>query len=94
MNLKFTLPIQTQSFTPVSHLPVQAERWLNVDQMADLHGFSVSKIRAMCRKKIIPAIKVGLTWICSESDWNRYSRSMKPSRISTRERKSRTRALN
>lgn len=94
MNLKFTLPMQSQTFTPVSHLPAQADRWLNIEQMAVLHGFGVGKIRAMCRKKIIPAVKVGLTWICSESDWNRYSRSLKPARISTRERKSRARALN
>jgi hypothetical protein len=86
MNLRFSLPI--------SHLPTQAERWLNIDQMAALHGFKAAKIRCMCRKEIIPAVKVGMNWVCSEYEWNRYSRSLKPSRISTRERKTRSRTVN
>ncbi len=96
MNLRFTLPMQSTGFSsvPVSHMPEQPERWLNVEQMAELHGFSVAKIQTLCRKKIIPAVKYGSGWICSVPDWNRYTRSIKPPRISTKETKKRSRALN
>jgi excisionase family DNA binding protein len=53
------------------------DRMLTVEDMAEFLSMPISVVREKCRKRSLPAVRMGKAYRCAESDLSNYIESLK-----------------